>query len=154
MLDRMSVHPSPRRRALGATGGLLLAVLLSACGTSSTTSAPRATINFLIRNNTTRSATYRFTGSATVLPSSGPAPCLAAIRIGATWDPIWALDINGRQVVASSDAADLQLGSDPRAALTVTVVIDTSGVRLTNVHPGAPDADEVASPGPSACPSA
>ena len=142
----MSVHPSPRRRALGATAGLLLAVLLSACGTSSTTTAPRATINFLIHNDTTHAGTYRFTGSASVLPAAGPLSCLQMTFVGATWDPSWTLEIDGRKLVASADATDLQLKADPRASLTVVVVIDGSGIRTTNVHPGSPDAVEIPTP--------
>jgi hypothetical protein len=137
---------------MAALGGLLLAVLLSACGSSSTTPQPRATINFLIRNNTTKCASYRFTGSATVLPSTGPIDSLWDTRLGATWDPTWTLEINAKKAVASSDASDLQLGTDTGASLTVIIVIDASGVRTTDVHPGPPNAGEVASPDPSATP--
>ena len=152
MLDRMSVNTRPRHRTMAAVGGVLLAVLLNACGTSATTPQPRATINFLIRNNTTTCATYRFTGSATVLPSTGPIDSMWDTRLGATWDPTWTLEINGKKAVASSDASDLQVAADSRASLTVILVIDTSGVRTTDVHPGAPDAGEIASPDPSATP--
>jgi hypothetical protein len=156
MLDRMSASLRPLRPAAAAFAGLLLAVLLGACSTSASTPQPRATIAFIVHNETGRNGTYRFVGSASVLPAAGPLDCLQPTRIGATWDPTWSLDINGRKIVASAAAPDLQLGSDPRASLTVIVVIDGSGTRTTNIHPGPPDAGEIPSAVPSptpACPS-
>ena len=148
----MSANTGPRRRTIAVLGALFAAVLLSGCGANSSTPQPRATINFIVHNDTRKIGTYVFTGSASALPASGPLDCLFATRIGATWDPSWTLQINDKKAVASSDAADLQLGADQRATLTVILVIDTSGIRLTNVHPGAPDAAEIPTPLPSQSP--
>ncbi len=145
MLDRMSASLRPLRPAAAALAGLLLAVLVAACSTTASTPQPRATINFIVHNQTIHNAAYKFVGSASVLAASGPLDCLQPTRIGTTWDPTWSLEINGRKIVASADAPDLQLGSDSRASLTVILVIDSSGIRTTNIHPGPPDAGEIPS---------
>ena len=153
MLDRMSASFRPLRPAAAAFAGLLLAVLVAACSTSASTPQPRATINFIVHNDTRNLGSYVFTGSASVLPASGPLDCLFATRIGTTWDPSWNLQVNDKKnAVASSDAADLQVGPDSRATLTVIIVIDSSGVRVTNIHPGTPDAAEIPTPLPNPSP--
>jgi hypothetical protein len=148
MLDRMSASHRPIRRSARALLGLLLVVLVAACSTSATTPQPRATIAFLVRNATHTAATYRFTGSATVADVTGPLDACKETTIGATWDPTWTFAINGRKILASTDSADYQPGASARNGLTVIVIIDTSGVRTSDVHPGAPNAGDTDAPSP------
>ena len=153
----MSTRRRLPRPAAGAPGAglpvvillILLALLAAACNTSAQTPQPRATIAFLVRNDTGRGATYRFTGSATVADVTGPLNCYAETTIGTTWDPVWTFLIDGRKAIASTDSADLQPGPSAKNGLTVMITIDASGVRATDVHPGPPDAGDTDAPPPS-----
>jgi hypothetical protein len=151
MLDRMSASRRSIRHAASALLGLSLVVLLGACNTSATTPQPRATIAFLVRNETGKAATYRFSGSATRADVTGPLACFSETTIGTTWDPTWTFEVNGRKAVASTDSADLQPGANARGGLTVIVVVDASGIRATDVHPGAPDAGDTNAPPSGPC---
>ena len=146
MLDRMSASHRPIRRSARALLGLLLVVLVAACSTSATTPQPRATIAFLVRNATHTAATYRFTGSATVADVTGPLDTCKETTIGATWDPTWTFAISGGKKATGPGHRRGVKGA--RNGLTVIVIIDTSGVRTSDVHPGAPDAGDTDAPSP------
>ena len=155
----MTTTDRPPRPAAGAPGAarlavvlaVVLAVLAGACNASAQTPQPRATIAFLVRNDTGRSATYRFTGSATAADVSGPLNCFSETTVGTTWDPTWTFLVDGRKAIASTDSADLQPGPNARNGLTVMITIDTSGVRATDIHPGPPDAGDTDAPPSGPC---
>jgi hypothetical protein len=154
----MSPNAAPARLSAGRRAvrghGLIIAVLallLAACSPA-TTPAPRATITFLVQNQTGSEATYRFEGSATVADVTGPLDCMAQTPVGTTWDPTWTFLINDQRVIGSTDSTDLQPGAGSHQALTVIIVLDQGGVRST-VHAGPPLAGEVETPAPSPVPS-
>jgi hypothetical protein len=141
-----------RTTARLAAALFLVGAVIAGCSPA-TTAAPRATITFLVRNNTGANATYRFTGSATLADVTGPLDCQAQTTVGTTWDPVWSFSINGQRAIGSTDSADLQPGASARDGLTVIIVIDVSGVRST-AHAGPPLAGEADTPPPSVVPPA
>ena len=151
--DRPSrpVAGGPAAQRLAIILAVVLALVAGACNTSAQTPQPRATIAFLVRNDTGRTATYRFTGSNTVADVSGPLNCFSETTVGTTWDPTWTFLVDGRKAIASTDSADLQPGPNAKNGLTVLITIDTSGVRATDVHPGPPDAGDTDAPPSGPC---
>ncbi len=154
----MSPNPAPARPSAGRRAvrgrALIIAVLvlLVAACSPATTPAPRATITFLVQNQTHSDAIYRFEGSATVADVTGPLGCMAQTTVGTTWDPTWTFLVNDQRVIGSTDSTDLRPGAGSHQALTVIVVLDQAGVRST-AHAGPPLAGEVATPVPSPAPS-
>jgi hypothetical protein len=152
--ELMSARPRPGRRTVPRPAGLLatalvaaLAALIVACSPA-TTSAPRATITFLVRNTTTTSMHFDFSGSATVADVTGPLCPQAQTVVGTTWDPVWSFSIDGKRAIGSTDSADLQPGASARDGLTVIIMVNVSGVQTT-AHAGPALAGEADTPPPS-----
>ncbi len=156
MLDRMSSNDRAIRRSVVALLAVALTLLVGACAINSTTPAPRSTIIFIVRNTTHTTRSFKFTGSATVADVTGRLAC-GETTIGTTWDPSWAFGVGDpkggdTKVIGSTDSPELRVASGTAQALTVIIVIDSSGARAIDHHPGAPAAGDAATLDPAICP--